>query len=63
MYTIGFSFQVKATIFPTSIEKRDYMTYVPYASMAGNLMYAMVCTRPDLSQAISMIIRNIHDPG
>ena len=26
-------------------------------------MYAMVCTRPDLSQAVSMVSRYIHDPG
>ena len=26
-------------------------------------MYAMVCTRSDLSQAISMVSRYMHDPG
>jgi len=26
-------------------------------------MYAMVCTRPDLSQAASMISRYMYDPG
>ena len=39
------------------------MTHVPYANTVGNLMYAMVCTRPDLSQAISMISRYMHDLG
>ena len=28
----------------------------------GSLIYAMVCIRPDLSQAVSMIIRYMHDP-
>ncbi|KAH9666498.1 hypothetical protein KPL70_020662 [Citrus sinensis] len=37
-----------------SQEKRDYMARVPYASVVGSLMYAMVCTRPDISQAVSM---------
>ena len=32
-------------------------------SAVGSLMYAMVCTRLDLSQAVSMISRYIHDPG
>jgi len=27
------------------------------------LMYAMVCTRPDLLQSISMISKYMHDPG
>ena len=56
-------FKLKATISPTTDEERAYMTYVPYASAVCNLMYAMVCTRPDLSQAISMITRYMHDPG
>jgi len=36
---------------------------VPYASAIDNLMYAMVCTRSDLSQAVSMISRYMHDLG
>ena len=39
------------------------MTHVPYASAVGSLMYAIVCTRPDLSQAISMVSRYMYDPG
>jgi len=38
------------------------MTRVPYASAIGSLMYAIVCTRSDLSQAISMISGYMHDP-
>ncbi|KAH9754532.1 Integrase catalytic domain-containing protein [Citrus sinensis] len=34
-----------------SQEERDYMARVPYASDVGSLMYAVVCTRPDISQA------------
>jgi len=47
---------------PTTIEKREYMTCMSYVSAVGSLMYAMVCTRPDLSQAVSMISRYMHDP-
>ena len=39
------------------------MNRVPYASAVGSLMYAMVCTIPDLSQAVSIISRYMHDPG
>jgi len=55
-------FKLKATMSPTSIEEREYMTHVPYASAVDSLMYAMVCTRPDLSQAASMVSRYMHDP-
>jgi len=39
------------------------MTRMPYGSPVGSLMYAMVCIRPDLSQAVSMISRYMYDPG
>jgi len=47
---------------PTTIEEHEYMTRMPYASAVGSSMYAMVCTRPDLSQAVSTISRYMHDP-
>jgi len=56
-------FKLKSTLSPTTIEEREYMTRVPYTSAIGSLMYAMVCTRPDLSQAASMISKYMHDPG
>jgi len=46
-------FKLKAIMSPTSIEKREYITHVSYASAVGNLIYAIVYTRPDLSQAVS----------
>ena len=29
------------------------MSRVPYSSVVGSLMYAMVCSRPDLAYAVS----------
>ena len=39
---------------PTTIEDREKMSAIPYASAIGSIMYAMFCTRPDVSLAISM---------
>jgi len=39
-------FTLKATMYPTTIEEREYMTCVSYASAVGSLMYTIVCTRP-----------------
>jgi len=35
-------FKLKATMSPTYVEEREYMTYVPYASVVGSSMYAIV---------------------
>ena len=31
--------------------------------MVGSLMYAMVCTRPDLAFAVSVVSRFMSNPG
>lgn len=48
---------------PKSVEEKEYMSQVPYASAVGSLMYAMVCTRPDLAHAVSVISRFMSQPG
>ena len=56
-------FQLKDMMSPTTIEEHEYMTHVPYANIIGSLMYAIMCTRSDLSQAVSMVSRYMHDLG
>ena len=55
-------FKLKDTISPTFVEEREYMIHVPFAGAVGRLMYAIFCTRPDLSQAVSTISGYMHDP-
>ncbi|KAE8692217.1 Receptor-like serine/threonine-protein kinase SD1-8 [Hibiscus syriacus] len=42
---------------PKTEEERAHMVKVPYASAIGSLMYAMVCTRPDIAQAVGAVSR------
>ncbi|GJV25727.1 retrotransposon protein, putative, ty1-copia subclass [Tanacetum coccineum] len=46
---------------------RDYdverMSKVPYANAVGSLMYLMVCTRPDIAYAVSVVSRYLANPG
>ena len=48
---------------PLTREARDYMSKIPYASAIGSIMYAMLCTRPDVAYALSMSSRFQPDPG
>ncbi|XP_047320506.1 secreted RxLR effector protein 161-like [Impatiens glandulifera] len=40
---------------PKSSQEKEYMSHVSYASAVGSLMYAMVCTRPDLAHAVNVV--------
>ena len=44
-------------------EEREYTDGVPYASVVINVMYAMVCYRPDIAFAISQVSRYMSNPG
>ena len=39
------------------------MSCVPYASVVGSLMYAMVCTRPDIAHAVGVLSRYMSKLG
>ena len=39
---------------PTTAKDREKMKVIPYASAIGSIMYAMLCTRPDVCLAISI---------
>ena len=48
---------------PTMADERERMSKIPYASAIGSIMYAMLCTRPDVSHALSLTSRYQSDPG
>ncbi len=48
---------------PETNEEKDFMARVPYASTIGSLMYAMVCTRLDISHAVGVVSRYMSNPG
>jgi hypothetical protein len=39
------------------------MKKIPYVSAIGSIMYAMICTRPDVSYALSVTNRHQANPG
>ena len=48
---------------PQTGEEESHMSKVPYASAVGSLMYAMVCTRPDIAHAVGVVSRFLSNPG
>ncbi|XXG58369.1 hypothetical protein AAC387_Pa04g0693 [Persea americana] len=56
-------FKLSAALSPQTEEEVEHMSRVPYASAVGSIMYAMVCTRPDISHAVSVVSRYMDNPG
>ena len=47
---------------PKNEEEMKSAENIPYASVVGSLMYAMVCTRPDLAYSASVVSRFMSNP-
>jgi len=48
---------------PRNDFEREQMKNIPYASVVGSLMYAQVCTRPDIAYAVGMLGRYHSNSG
>lgn len=48
---------------PKSEAEEQEMQQIPYASMIGSIMYAMISTRPDIAQAVSVTSRFMSNHG
>jgi hypothetical protein len=56
-------FKLTKEMCPKTQEEIEYMSRVPYSSAVGSLMYAMVCTRPDIAYAVGVVSRYMNNPG
>jgi hypothetical protein len=56
-------FKLTKEMCPKTQEEIEYMSRVPYSSTIGSLMYAMVCTRPDIAHAVGVVSRYMNNPG
>ncbi|GAV91107.1 Cellulose_synt domain-containing protein, partial [Cephalotus follicularis] len=56
-------FKLSDSLSPKTEVEVKHMSRVPYVSAVGSLMYAMVCTMPDISHAVSVVCRYMVNPG
>lgn len=57
------NFKLSSSMSPSNEAERKEMSRVPYASAVGSLMFAMICTRPDIAQAVGAVSRYMANPG
>ena len=48
---------------PKTLEQKERMSRIPFASAIGSLMYAMLCTRPNICYAVVIVSRYQSDLG
>ena len=48
---------------PNNAFEKKEMEKIPYASTVGSLMYAQVCTRPDIAYIVGVLGRYLSNPG
>ena len=56
-------FKLTKEMCPKTQEEIEYMSRVPYSSTVCSLMYAMVCTRPDIAHAMGVVSRYMNNPS
>ncbi|KAE8720675.1 V-type proton ATPase subunit G3 [Hibiscus syriacus] len=59
----GVHFRLSKEQSPKTEEERAHMVKVSYTSVIKSLMYAMVCTRPDIAHAVGAVSMYMNNPG
>ena len=59
----GAHFKLSTELYPSNDKEKEEMSKIPYASAVGSLMYAMVCTRLDITYSVGVVSRFLTNPG
>ena len=56
-------FKLSTELCPSDDKEKEEMSKIPYASVVGSLMYAMVCTRPNIAYSMGVVSRFLMNPS
>ena len=56
-------FKMSIELCPSDDKEKEEMSGIPYASTVGSLMYAMVCTRPEIAYSVGVVSRFLANLG
>ena len=54
---LAYHFKLSTKLCPQIKEEEEQIKSSPYTCAVGSVMYAMVCSRPDIAQAVSIVSR------
>ena len=55
-------FKLSKRLCPSTEKEKGEISVIPYSSTVGTVMYAMMCTRPDISHAVEVVNRFLANP-
>ncbi|KAE8685043.1 hypothetical protein F3Y22_tig00111101pilonHSYRG00028 [Hibiscus syriacus] len=61
--SLPINFKLSSNMSPSSEKEMMEMSRVPYASAVGSLIFAVICTRSDIAQAVGVVSRYMANPG
>ena len=62
-FPLGSHLKLSSKQSPSSEKEKEEMRNVPYALVVGSLMYAMLCTRPNIAHVIEVVSRFLSNHG
>ena len=60
---LGSHFKLRKKSCSSSKKEKEDIASTIYSSSVGSLMYAMVCTRPNIAHAVGVVSRFMVNPG
>lgn len=60
---LGTEFKLTKDQSPKTVKVEEKMKIIPYASVVGSLIYAMICVRLDISHAVGVVSRFMSNHG
>ena len=60
---IGHGITLSKKDYSITPQEREHMSWIPYASIVGSIMYATTYTRPDVAYSLGVVRRYQSDPG
>jgi hypothetical protein len=60
---LAIHFKLTKEMCSKTLKEIEYTSRVPYSLAVGSLMYAMVCTRPNIAHAVGVVSRYMNNPN
>ena len=61
--SLGTHFKLSVNQSSQTEEEKAYISHIPYSGAVGSIMYVMICIRPDIVQAVSVVSKYMANLG